>query len=84
MLKILRLLKPYRVPVLAIFVVVFGQSMGDLYLPTLMSDIVNKGITNNDINYIFSSGALMLLVCTGGIIMCRNRQLSCFSCGYRR
>ena len=66
MLKILRLLKPYRVPVLAIFIVVFSQSMGDLYLPTLMSDIVNKGITNNDINYIFSSGALMLLVALGG------------------
>ncbi len=66
MLKILRLLKPYRIPVLATFVVVFGQSMGDLYLPTLMSDIVNKGITNNDINYIFSSGALMLLVALGG------------------
>lgn len=68
MLKLLRLLKPYRVPVLAVVVVVFFQCMSDLYLPTLMSDIVNKGITNGDIGYIMRTGALMLLVALGGSV----------------
>ncbi|MCX7024630.1 MAG: ABC transporter ATP-binding protein [Spirochaetes bacterium] len=68
MLRLLRLLKPYTVPVLAVVIVVFFQCMSDLYLPTLMSDIVNKGITNGDINYILQTGALMLLVAFGGSI----------------
>ncbi len=66
MLKLLRLLKPYRIPIAATFVIVFFQCMGDLYLPTLMSNIVNKGISNNDVNYIISTGFLMLLVALGG------------------
>jgi len=56
------MLKPYRIPVLAIFVLVFTQSMCDLYLPNLMSDIVNKGITNGDVNYILLTGLRMLVV----------------------
>jgi len=66
MLKLLRLLKPYRILLTAAIVCVFGQSMGNLYLPTLMSDIVNKGITNSDINYIFTTGFFMLSVALGG------------------
>ena len=66
MLKLFRMLKPYRIPIAAIFVVVFFQCMGDLYLPTLMSDVVNKGITNGDVNYIFRTGLLMLIVAMGG------------------
>jgi len=66
MLKLFRMLKPYRIPIAAIFVIVFCQCMCDLYLPTLMSNIVNKGITNGDINYIIDSGLLMLAVALAG------------------
>ncbi|MBN2625902.1 MAG: ABC transporter ATP-binding protein, partial [Spirochaetales bacterium] len=66
MYKLLGLLKPYRVVLAAVIICVFGQAMGDLYLPTLMSDIVNKGITNSDINYILTTGLLMLVVALGG------------------
>lgn len=66
MLKLFRMLKPYRIPIAAIFVIVFCQCMCDLYLPTLMSNIVNKGITNGDINYILDSGMLMLAVALAG------------------
>jgi len=65
MLKLLHLLKPYWIPLSALMVVIFGQVMGDLYLPTLMSDIVNKGITNSDVNYIINHGIRMLLVALG-------------------
>jgi ATP-binding cassette subfamily B protein len=68
MLKLLKLLGPYAVPVTAVFIVVFLQSMGDLYLPNLMSDIVNVGITNGDVDYIVRTGLLMLAVALGGSI----------------
>jgi len=68
MLKLLRFLKPFRIPVAAVMVVVFFQCMGDLYLPTLMSNIVNKGITNGDVPYILFTGAMMILVAIGSSI----------------
>jgi len=61
-LRVLRMLRPFSIPLAAVIVVVFLQSMGDLYLPTLMSDIVNKGITNSDVDYIMQMGARMLAV----------------------
>jgi ATP-binding cassette subfamily B protein len=68
MLRLFRYLKPYWIPVAAVMAVVFLQCMSDLYLPTLMSDIVNKGITNGDISFITQTGGLMLLVALGGSI----------------
>lgn len=65
MIKLFRLLKPWRLQILATFVVVFAQSMGDLYLPTLMAEIVNRGITNGDADYILSVGLRMILVALG-------------------
>ncbi|WP_028974808.1 ABC transporter ATP-binding protein [Spirochaeta cellobiosiphila] len=67
--KLLKLfLGPYGLWLIATIICVFGQSMGELYLPNLMSDIVNKGITNSDIDYITRTGILMLLVTIGGAI----------------
>lgn len=68
MLKILGILRPYRIPVVAIVMLVFTQSMADLYLPNLMSEIVNKGISSGDVGYILRTGLRMLLValCSGG------------------
>ncbi len=68
MLRLFKYLKPYTIPVLAVFAVVFLQCMADLYLPTLMSDIVNKGITNGDINFILQTGLSMLFVALGGSV----------------
>ncbi len=65
MLRLWKYLKPYAVPVVAVVILVFFQAMADLYLPNLMSDIVNTGITNGDVPYILSRGALMLLVAIG-------------------
>jgi ATP-binding cassette subfamily B multidrug efflux pump len=66
MIKLLRFLKPYAIPVCAVVILVFFQSMADLYLPTLMSDVVNNGITNGDLGYIMRIGGRMLLVALGG------------------
>jgi ATP-binding cassette, subfamily B, multidrug efflux pump len=65
MLKLMKLLRPYTVPIVAVIIVVFLQAMADLYLPNLMSDIVNRGITNADIDYITKTGLTMLAVALG-------------------
>jgi ATP-binding cassette subfamily B protein len=49
-------------------VLLFTQVLSDLYLPTLMADIVDKGLANKDINYILKIGAFMLLIAAGGTL----------------
>ncbi|GLC30044.1 ABC transporter ATP-binding protein [Clostridium omnivorum] len=69
MIKLFRFLKPYAATVAAVVMLFFLQSMAELYLPTLMSDIVDKGIYNGDTSYIIKTGGFMLLV-AGGSAVC--------------
>ena len=50
------------------FVLVFLQCLANLYLPTLMADIVNNGIVKGDTTYIVRVGGIMLLVTVAGTI----------------
>ncbi|HEY2494564.1 MAG TPA: ABC transporter ATP-binding protein [Paenibacillus sp.] len=68
MLKLFKQLSPYRLPIIFVLVLVFLQSLSDLYLPTLMADIVDKGIIDGDIPYIWRIGGIMLVVAAGGAI----------------
>jgi ATP-binding cassette subfamily B protein len=68
MLKLLRLIRPYRVSIAVILVLAFLQSLSSLYLPTLMADIVDEGIVKGDTDYIVRIGGIMLLVTIGGMI----------------
>ncbi|AIE58698.1 ABC transporter ATP-binding protein [Bacillus methanolicus] len=68
MLKLFRYLKAYRVQVFLAIFLVFLQTLSELYLPNLMSDIVDKGVVNGDIPYIWKIGGFMLLVAAGGTI----------------
>ncbi|HUX37803.1 MAG TPA: ABC transporter ATP-binding protein, partial [Rectinemataceae bacterium] len=45
-----------------------GATMADLYLPTLMSDIIDKGVMRGDAAYIGRTGAWMLLVTAGSVL----------------
>ena len=65
MIKLFKFLKPYASYVAAILVLLFFQALADLYLPTLMSDIVDKGIMQGDTKYILNIGGFMLLVAAG-------------------
>jgi ATP-binding cassette, subfamily B, multidrug efflux pump len=56
MIKLFKFLKQYRLYIVAIVLLVFTQVLANLYLPTLMSDIINNGIVNKDVNYAFSIG----------------------------
>lgn len=62
MLKLFKGLKPYWVMVLGVLILVFISTMTDLALPDLMSDIVDTGIVQGDVQYILGRGGVMLLV----------------------
>ena len=62
MIKLLKNLKPYRLSIMGVIVFVFLQSLSELYLPTLMSDIVDTGVVNGDVNYIIRIGGWMILI----------------------
>jgi len=68
MIRLLRFMKPYRLFLAIVFVLVFLQSLANLYLPTLLADIVDTGIVNKDTGYILRVGGFMLLVTIGGTI----------------
>ena len=62
MLKLFRLISPYRGYVAIVMVLALAQSIGTLLLPRLMSDIVDKGIVRGDQRAILQTGGLMLLM----------------------
>ncbi len=62
MLKLRHYLLPYRFRITAMLVMLFFQVLGTLYLPTLMAEIVNNGITKGDIDFVWKTGGIMLCV----------------------
>src|SRR5574337_68372 len=68
MIRLFRFLRPYRLAVVGIVVLVFLQSLSALYLPTLMADIIDHGVLNKDNSYVLKVGGLMLLVAAGSMI----------------
>ena len=69
MKKVFECLKPYIPFMLLGILFTFGQAMCNLYLPNLMSDIVNNGIVGQDLNEVYRYGMYMLLV-TLGFMLC--------------
>ncbi|APC42142.1 ABC transporter ATP-binding protein [Clostridium estertheticum] len=84
MIKLFRFLKQYTVHIIAIVILIFIQVLANLYLPTLMADIIDKGIVQKNvvqsisflgysgaykgIDYIMRIGAIMLIISAGGVI----------------
>ncbi len=68
MTRLLKLLKPYRISIILVLMFIFLQSLSSLYLPNLMSDIVDTGIAKVDISYIIRIGGFMLLVTVAGVL----------------
>lgn len=68
MLKLFRLLAPYRALVVLVMALILLQSLSELYLPTLMADIVDVGIVKRggDTAYILRVGGYMLAVALVG------------------
>lgn len=68
MLKLFRFLKPYRGLVAVVVILMLLQALSELFLPTLMSDIVDTGIIKGNTGYILRIGGVMLLVAAAGAI----------------
>ncbi len=68
MIKLLRLIRPYRISIAFVLVLAFLQSLANLFLPTLMADIVDSGIVKGDTAYILRVGIIMLLITIGGTV----------------
>ena len=68
MLKLYRFLKPYTTYISVIIILLCMQVLSDLYLPTLMADIVDNGLANKDVHYILRIGGFMLLIAAGGTL----------------
>jgi ATP-binding cassette subfamily B protein len=62
MLRLFRGLKPYNWSLVGVVLFLFAQSLAELYLPTLMSEVVNNGMMKGDTAYITQYGAYMLIV----------------------
>jgi ATP-binding cassette, subfamily B, multidrug efflux pump len=68
MLKLFRLITPYRGYVAIVLVLALAQSIGFLLLPRLMSEIVDRGIVRGDQRAILEIGGLMLIVSVIGTL----------------
>ncbi|EAF2799397.1 ABC transporter ATP-binding protein [Listeria monocytogenes] len=69
MMKLMKRLKPYWLSITAVLVLTFGQVIGQLYLPTLMSNIIDKGVVTGDTDYIWNTGMQMLLISFASVIL---------------
>lgn len=65
MKKILKYLKPFKLMIFTIIIMVAVQSIGELYMPNLMSDIINNGISK--VEYSIDENALKNAIVTGQI-----------------
>lgn len=61
MLQLIRYLKPYARQISLIIVFVFAAILLELYLPTLMANMVDVGIVGDDMPYIYRTGGWMIL-----------------------
>lgn len=69
MIRLLKNLKPLALAVAGVLILVMFSSLSDLYIPTLMADIVDNGIIKNDTARVIRVGGLMLLFTIGTVIL---------------
>src|SRR4029079_2937500 len=62
MLSLTRFLTPHRRAIVLVLALALAQSLGNLWLPRLTSDIVDRGIVRGDTRAILEVGGLMLLM----------------------
>ena len=69
MIRLLKYLKTMKGSTLAAMLFVVLSQAGSLILPVLMSEIVNNGIANSDIDYIKKIGGIMMCVSAAAVII---------------
>ncbi|WP_026673317.1 ABC transporter ATP-binding protein [Alkalihalobacterium bogoriense] len=61
MLEMMKDLKKYKWSILAVILFTLAGTLLELYLPTLMADVVDVGIVNGDVPFILQTGGWMFL-----------------------
>jgi len=69
MKEMMKYLKPYRKQLFLVIVFSLAAILFELYLPTLMAEIVDVGIMNSDVPYILQTGGWMLFCSFMAIIL---------------
>lgn len=69
MLSILKYIKPYKGLIASIMALTLASTLFELYIPTLMANVVDVGIINSDISYIIQTGVWMLALSLMAIIV---------------
>lgn len=86
MLKLFRYLRPYGWLIALVMSLILLQSLSELYLPTLMADIVNHGVVEGNTGYIWKMGGFMLVVALvgAGVSILASYYASHISSGFGR
>ena len=61
-MEIYRGLNKYKFRILVVLLLTFGNALGELFLPKLMSLVIDKGVAYGDTQYILRVGLLMIVV----------------------
>ncbi|MDS0526305.1 ABC transporter ATP-binding protein/permease [Clostridium sp. SHJSY1] len=67
MLKLFKHIKVNKILLISLIVIIVMKTIGILYIPTLVADIVNNGVIKGDISYVLKTGGIMIVIalCTG-------------------
>ena len=68
-------IKKYWLPFSVAVLFLTFEAICDLLQPTIMSKIIDVGVANRDLNYVFKYGGLMLLITAGGAIAASTRNI---------
>ncbi|HEX2946806.1 MAG TPA: ABC transporter ATP-binding protein [Clostridia bacterium] len=60
--KLIPYIKPYRLPAVICPLLVLGEVIIDILMPSMMSSVVDIGIRNNNMDYIYRTGTLMIVL----------------------
>ena len=63
-------LNKYKIRIIVVILLTFGNALGELFLPKLMSLVIDKGVAYGDTSYVLKIGALMIFVVIL-TVMCR-------------
>ncbi|MFC4223187.1 ABC transporter transmembrane domain-containing protein [Lysinibacter cavernae] len=65
---VLRHARPYKVGIIAVFILQLISTIAALYLPSLNAQIIDKGVSTGDTDFIWSTGVTMLVVCLAQVV----------------
>ena len=63
-------LNRYKIRIIVVILLTFGNALGELFLPRLMSLVIDRGVAYGDTAYVLKIGALMIVVVIL-TVMCR-------------